>query len=101
MKTMAARRRRWDPLPLTLYGRSVTPHVFGVTALWYGALRDHPVQTLVVRDPSGRRRDEAFCCTDRSVGAAFILEAYAHRWTLETCQAHYPYKRLVGEVSAA
>jgi hypothetical protein len=75
LKTMAARRRRWDPLPLRLYGREVTPLVFGVTALWYGALREHPIQTLVVRDPSGRRRDEAFFCTDRSVGAAFILEA--------------------------
>jgi DDE superfamily endonuclease len=83
LKTMAARRRRWDPLPLRLYGREVTPLVFGVTALWYGALREHPIQTLVVRDPSGRRRDEACFCTDRSVGAAFILEAYAHRWTLE------------------
>jgi hypothetical protein len=37
----------------------------------------------VVRDPSGRRRDEAFFCTDLTVGAAFILEAYARRWTLE------------------
>ena len=37
-KAMAATRRRWDPLPLTLYGRQVTPLVFGCTALWYGAL---------------------------------------------------------------
>jgi len=36
-----------------------------------------------VRDPAGRRRDEASFCTDVSVGAAFILEAYARRWTLE------------------
>jgi hypothetical protein len=83
LKAMAATRRRWDALPLTLYGRRVSPLVFGVTALWYGALRDQPVRIVVVRDPSGRRRDEAFFCTDLHVGAAFILEGYARRWTLE------------------
>lgn len=83
LKAMAATRRRWDPLPITIYGRPVTPLVFGVTALWYGALRDQPVRIVVVRDPSGRRRDEAFFCTDLSVGSAGILEGYARRWTLE------------------
>ena len=83
LKTMAETRRRWDPLPVTLYGRPVSPLVFGVTALWYGALRDQPVRIVVVRDPSGRRRDEAFFCADLSVGPAFILEGYARRWTLE------------------
>ena len=82
-KAMAATRRRWDPLPLTLYGRQVTPLVFGCTALWYGALRDQPVRIVVVRDPSGRRRDEAFFCTDLTVDAAFILTGYARRWTIE------------------
>jgi hypothetical protein len=83
LREMAARRTRWDPLPLTLYGRQVTPRVFGATALWYGALREQPVRIVVVRDPRGRRRDEAFFCTDLGVGPAFILEGYARRWTLE------------------
>jgi hypothetical protein len=83
VETMGSKRRRWDPLPLTLYGRQVTPLVFSLDALWYGALRDHPVRILVVRDPSGRRRDEAFFCTDLGVDATFILEAYARRRTLE------------------
>jgi hypothetical protein len=82
-KAMAATRRRWDPLPLTLYGRQVTPLVFGCTALWYGALRDQPVRIVVVRDPSGRRRDEAFFCTDLTVDHAFILTGSARRWTIE------------------
>ncbi len=29
------------------------------------------------------------------------LRLAQQRWPVETCQAHYPYKRLVGEVSAA
>src|SRR5688572_1876151 len=82
-KAMAATRRRWDPLPLTLYGRPVTPLVFGCTALWYGALREQPVRIVIVRDPSGRRRDEAFFCTDLTVDHAVILEGYARRWTIE------------------
>src|SRR5215213_3179553 len=93
-KAMAAVRRRWDPLPLTLYGRQVTPRAFGCTALWYGALRDQPVRIVVVRDPSGRRRDEAFFCTDLAVDNAFILEGYARRWTIEV--AFYNQKQSLG-----
>jgi hypothetical protein len=93
-KAMAATRRRWDPLPLSLYGRQVTPLVFGCTALWYGALRDHPVRIVVVRDPSGRRRDEAFFCTDLTVDHAFILTGYARRWTIEV--AFHDQKQFLG-----
>jgi hypothetical protein len=81
----AARTARgtWHRVPLVLYGKPVTPLVFRGTALWYGALRTQPIRFVVVRDPSGRRRDEAFCCTDLAAGAAFLLTAYAKRWTLE------------------
>lgn len=93
-KAMAATRRRWDPLPLTLYGRSVTPLVFGCVALWYGALRDQSVRSVVVRDPSGRRREEAFFCTDLAVDHAFILTGYARRWTIEV--AFHDQKQFLG-----
>ena len=93
-KAMAATRRRWDPLPLTLYGRQVTPRVFGCTALWYGALREQPVRIVIVRDPGGRRRDEAFFCTDLTVDHAFILEGYARRWTIEV--AFHDQKQFLG-----
>jgi hypothetical protein len=82
-KVMAARYRRWQALPLTLYGRAVCPQVFRGVALWYHALRDAPVQFVVVRDPRGQRRDEVFFCTDLTVSPAFLLEGYARRWTLE------------------
>jgi hypothetical protein len=76
-------RRRWTALPLVLYGRAVTPRTFTLDALWYGALRSQLVRIVVVRDPSGRRRDEAFFCTDLDRDAAFILLTYSRRWTLE------------------
>jgi hypothetical protein len=76
-------RGTWHRLRLVLYGRPVAPLVFRGTALWYGALRDQPVRFVVVRDPSGRRHDEAFFCTDLAVSVAFLLTTYAKRWTLE------------------
>ena len=79
----AQARQHWHALPVTLSGRTVRPLVFRGTALWYSVLRAAPVRYIVVRDPSGRRRDTTFCCTDRRVSAAFILETYACRWTLE------------------
>src|SRR6266853_1865911 len=83
LKQLIARRRRWSALPLVLYGRAVTPRIFTLDALWYGALRAQLIRIVVVRDPSGRRHDEAFFCTDLGRDAAFVLQTYAHRWTLE------------------
>jgi hypothetical protein len=79
----AQARRQWHALPLLLYGRPVTPLVFRGTALWYSVLRATPMRYVVVRDPSGRRKDAAFCCTDLTVRVAFLLQTYAARWTLE------------------
>jgi hypothetical protein len=83
LQERSARCRRWTTLPLVLYGRAVTPRAFTFTAVWYGALRAQPVHIVVVRDPSRRRRDEAFFCTDLDRDAAFILTTYSRRWTLE------------------
>lgn len=79
----ARRPDTWHRLPVTLYGRTVTPLVFRGTALWYSVQRVAPLRYVVVRDPSGRRKDAAFCCTDLTVSVAFLLETYATRWTLE------------------
>lgn len=83
MAATRTERGTWHRLRVTLYGKTVTPLVCRGTALWYGALRAAPVRFVVVRDPSGRRRDEAFFCTDLTVGVTFLLETYAKRWALE------------------
>jgi hypothetical protein len=80
---VAARCRHWQTLRVTIYGRSVTTLVRTVRALWYAALREQPVQIVLVRDPTGKRRDEAFFCTDPAADTRVILEAYARRWCLE------------------
>ena len=91
---LATARRRWQSVQVTIYGRAVTTQVFTCRALWYTALRHHPVRVVVVRDPSGKRADEAFFCTDAMVEPAFILEAYARRWTLEV--AFHDAKQFLG-----
>jgi hypothetical protein len=80
---VAARCRHWQALPVTIYGRTVTTQGRTMRALWYAALRAQPVAIVLVRDPTGKRRDEAFFCTDLAADARFILEAYARRWCLE------------------
>jgi hypothetical protein len=82
-QAQARRPDTWHRLPVTLYGRTVIPLVFRGTALWYSVQRAAPLRYVVVRDPSGRRKDAAFCCTDLGVSVAFLLETYATRWTLE------------------
>ena len=81
-RQLAARCRRWRPMPVTLYGREVTAHIWEGRALWYGALRTGAVRIVVVHDPTGKRQDEAFFCTDLTLSAVAILTAYARRWTL-------------------
>ena len=93
-KALAATRRHWQALPVTIYGRQVSPQVFTLSARWYTALRDQPVRIVVVRDPRGRRQDEAFFCTDLAVDARFFLEGYARRWTLEV--AFHDQKQFLG-----
>jgi DDE superfamily endonuclease len=93
-QVLAATRRHWQRLSVTIYGRTLTTQVFTLTALWYAALREQPVRLVVVRDPHGRRQDEAFFCTDLSVDAPFILEGYARRWTLEV--AYHDAKQWLG-----
>jgi hypothetical protein len=80
---LATACRRWQAVDITIYGRAVTTHIFTCRALWYTALRDHPLRIVVVRDSTGKRADEAFFCTDAATAPAFVLEAYARRWTLE------------------
>lgn len=82
-KALAAARQRWQRVAVTIYGQTLTTQIFVLRALWYAALREQPLRIVLVRDPAGRRQVDAFFCTDLTVDAAFMVEAYARRWTLE------------------
>ena len=51
--------------------------------LWYRGCKTAPVMVVLVRDPSGQWRDEALVCTDPTASAAFVLQGYCRRWSVE------------------
>lgn len=54
------------------------------TAVWYhGGLPVVPLRWVLVRDPAGPFRPQAFLCTDETVEAAQILQWFVSRWRLE------------------
>jgi hypothetical protein len=74
---------RWRTCSVWLYGKNVTVHYKDRVALWYNSTRNAPLRIVVVRDPKGRRRDDAFFSTDPGLPIKTILETYAQRWSLE------------------
>jgi hypothetical protein len=51
--------------------------------LWYTGCGDDPVMVVLVRDPLGQWRDEVLVATDPSVSAAFVIQGYCRRWSIE------------------
>ena len=80
---MAADTTRWRKTTVRLYGKTVCVRYKTRIALWYNSAGNMPLRIVVVRDPSGRRRDDAFYSTDADMPIEAILETYAKRWSLE------------------
>src|SRR5512135_2669203 len=51
--------------------------------LWYTGCGESPVMVVLVRDPLGQWRDEALVATDPTVSAAFVIQGYCRRWSIE------------------
>jgi len=55
------------------------------TAIWYhSGLPPVPIRWVLVRDPTGTRKPQAFLCTDLDATPAAILGWFVHRWSMET-----------------
>jgi DDE superfamily endonuclease len=55
------------------------------TAIWYhNGLPPLPIRWVLVRDPEGIRKPQAFLCTDLAAAPQTILGWYVHRWSVET-----------------
>lgn len=87
-------RVRWTKNRVALYGRRVRVWYKSCTALWYNSAGTRRLRIVVVRDPSGRRKDDCFFSTDLSLSAQAILELFAMRWPLEV--AFYNAKQFLG-----
>ena len=80
---MAARANGWRKSSVRLYGKDVPVRYKTRVALWYNSAGTLPLRILLVRDPKGRRKDDAFFSTDPQMSVEAILEIYAQRWSLE------------------
>jgi hypothetical protein len=75
----------WETVEVDWYkGERKTLWVFSRTALWYTP-RQPPVaiRYVVVADPEGKLRMEAFFCTDLEATPAEILQWVVMRWSVE------------------
>jgi hypothetical protein len=55
------------------------------TAIWYhGGRPPVPIRWVLVRDPSGIRKPQAFLCTDLDATPQTILGWFVYRWSMET-----------------
>jgi len=76
----------WQDIEVNWYGgERKKVKVFSQTALWYTPTYP-PVEVryVIVRDPQGELRDEAFFCTKLDATPAQIIEWVVMRWSVET-----------------
>jgi hypothetical protein len=86
---------RWRRQTLTWYGGKprVVEWTTG-TALWHTPSQQDPlpIRWVLVRDPLGKFKAAAFCCTDLTLRPQQIITYYVWRWnvevTFEECRAH-------------
>ena len=85
-----SRKVRWTKTRVDIYGKSTRVWFKSVRALWYcvcapagNSAGTRLLRVVVVRDPSGRRRDDCFFTTDLSMTPTEIIETVAKRWALE------------------
>ncbi len=67
--------------------------VASATAIWYhSGMPPLPIRWVLVRDPAGIRKPQAFLCTDLTATPAAILGWFVYRWSMETtfqeCREH-------------
>ena len=80
---MAKDPHGWKTATVRLYGKKVRVLYKTCVALWYNSAGKRPLRIVVVRDPNGRRKDDAFFSTDANARPESLLETYALRWSLE------------------
>jgi hypothetical protein len=85
LQTAQDKKANWIKTTVTLYGKQVKLWYQTIDALWYPSAGQRLLRIVVVRDPSGRRRDDCFFSTDLTLAPTQILEIFARRWPLEVC----------------
>jgi hypothetical protein len=79
------RKSGWRTVTALAYGKLVRRRVLPVVCLWYHVSKDKPIKLLIVRDPSGKQKDDYLFCTDATAPDRQIIERLAARWPIEEC----------------
>jgi hypothetical protein len=80
---IARRRKGWRRVKVDLRGRQEERLVLSLEILWYAVKKDVPIKLVIVRDPSGRERDDFFFTTDLDAAPEDVASQYAGRWSIE------------------
>jgi hypothetical protein len=78
-----ARTASWQRRIVITYGKRRARLLYSFQALWWKVSKAQQVQVVIVRDPSGREKDDYFFTTDLSMDAGHVVEVYAGRWAIE------------------
>jgi hypothetical protein len=85
---LADRKTRWTKLVMPYWYGDDTRYVLEIvtgTALWgHSGLPPASIRWVLVRDPTGVRKPQAFLCTDLDLAPATFLGWFVSRWSMET-----------------
>jgi hypothetical protein len=73
----------WQEVSVTAYGKTRTLRALSYTVIWPRVLGQRPLRVVVVRDPDGKLQDAYLFTTDLEASAAWVIEAFARRWSIE------------------
>jgi len=97
-KEMLANDQRWPATRQTLTFPNGVTRELEVKAIrgvcWYDTAGPKAVQVVLVRDPTGKWRNEALVSTDVRLSAAEAITGYCRRWSVEVAIADA--KQLLG-----
>ena len=84
-KRVADPNTRWTPIEILWYdGIKRSLEIFSGISLWYTPGKvPVPIKWIVVRDPKGKLRTEAFFSTNLEAGVLQILHWFILRWNIE------------------
>ena len=74
---------QWQPVSVTVYGQARTLRALSYPVVWPSVAGLRPVQVVVVRDPEGTMDDAYLVTTEVNATAAWVIEAFAQRWSVE------------------
>lgn len=83
LEMASAHTQGWMHAIVTVRGKSELRLVFARTVLWYKTCPNKMVLLVIVRDPTGKQRDDFFFSTDLSATPEEVLQEYGGRWSIE------------------